>query len=81
MDYYKTFWDLNHFWKYSLPLIKLKKLHLRRQMFITLWCYRVLEAGDDVGDAQHDAPRVAGQPRAGAELLLGHVGQEPEVLP
>ena len=50
-------------------------------MFITLWCYRVLEAGDDVGDAQHDAPRVAGEPRAGAELLLGHVGQEPEVLP
>ena len=42
--------------------------------------YRVLEAGDDVGDAEHDAARVAGEARAGAELLLRHVGQEPEVL-
>ena len=33
--------------------------------------YRVLEAGDDVGDAEHDAARVAGEARAGAELLLG----------
>ena len=43
-------------------------------------CYRVLEAGDDVGDAEHDAARVAGEARAGAELLLGQVSQEPEVL-
>ena len=42
--------------------------------------YRVLEAGDDVGDAEHDAARVAGEARAGAELLLGQVSQEPEVL-
>ena len=42
--------------------------------------YRVLEAGDDVCDAEHDAARVAREARAGAELLLGHVGQEPEVL-
>ena len=42
--------------------------------------YRVLEAGDDVGDAEHDAARVAREARAGAELILGHVGQEPEVL-
>ena len=80
MDYYKTFWDLNHL-EISITFNMSKETHLRRQMFITLWCYRVLEAGDDVGDAQHDAPRVAGEPRAGAELLLGHVGQEPEVLP
>ena len=31
-------------------------------------------------DAEHDAARVAREARAGAELLLGHVGQEPEVL-
>ena len=42
--------------------------------------YRVLEAGDDVRDAEHDAARVAGEARAGAELLLGQVSQEPEVL-
>ena len=33
-----------------------------------------------MSDAEHDAARVAGEARAGAELLLGHVGQEPEVL-
>ena len=42
--------------------------------------YRVLEAGDDVRDAEHDAARVAREARAGAELILRHVGQEPEVL-
>ena len=42
--------------------------------------YRVLEAGDDVCDAEHDAARVAREARAGVELILGHVGQEPEVL-
>ena len=31
-------------------------------------------------DAEHDAARVAREARAGAELLLGHVSQEPEVL-
>ena len=33
-----------------------------------------------MGDAEHDAARVAGEARAGAELLLGQVSQEPEVL-
>ena len=33
-----------------------------------------------MSDAEHDAARVAGEARAGAELLLGQISQEPEVL-
>ena len=33
-----------------------------------------------MGDAEHDAARVTPQPGARPELLLAHVGQEPEHL-
>ena len=42
--------------------------------------HRVLEASDDVGDAHDDAAGVGPQPGTGLQLLLCHVGQEPEHL-
>ena len=44
------------------------------------YTHRVLEASDDVGDAQDDAASVGPEPGTGLQLLLGHVGQKPEHL-
>ena len=65
MDYYKTFWDLNH-------------------LEISITYNMSKETSPKAADVHHTMMlpgHVAGEPRAGAELLLGHVGQEPEVLP
>ena len=50
--------------------------HQGKNRFNLLPPHRVLQAGDDVGDAHDDAAGVGPEPGTGLELLLGHAGQK-----